>query len=188
MELPAISEGMHTSYLPFSLLDVAFHILVSSLDISTMLRFGCSAAILARMHSRAIYKSIGVLHCQMSNCSAAAVPTHWTVLLGHVGRQPLGLSIYTLLYVQHLYSHLARKVSWILPLTEALMSVEKYMKAFLARLTFGALSSAAISILTVSLTEAFLAATLLGSLGACQAPIPSRCHLVVVERPAGLRW
>ena len=68
------------------------------------------------------------------------------------------------------------------------MSVEKYMKAFLARLTLWASPSAAPSVLAVSLTEAFLAATLLGALDACQTPILHRCHMDVVERPARLRW
>ena len=68
------------------------------------------------------------------------------------------------------------------------MSVEKYMKAFLARLTLWASPSAAASVLAVSLAEAFLAATLLGVLGACQTPTFPSCHMVVVDRPARLRW
>lgn len=59
------------------------------------------------------------------------------------------------------------------------MSVEKYMKAFLARLTLWASPSAAASV---------LAATLLGVFGACQTPTFPSCHMVVVDRPARLRW
>ena len=64
------------------------------------------------------------------------------------------------------------------------------MKAFLARLTLWASPSAAASVLAVSLTEAFLAATLLGVFGACQTPRFPSCHVivVVVDRPARLRW
>ena len=65
------------------------------------------------------------------------------------------------------------------------MSVEKYIKAFLARLTLWASPSAAPSVLALSLTEAFLAATLLGVLGACQTPTFRRCHTFILNGQPG---
>ena len=66
METSIIGEGMHTSYLAFSSPDAAFHISPSFLDISPMLKFGCSAT---KWHERVLgqYNIIAILHGPMSN-------------------------------------------------------------------------------------------------------------------------